>query len=67
MSMSRIATMEESMVDNEGSNDEMDIEEEPQFSAVSSSEHSHSSGPESGTDLSDSEISSDDEKPQPIK
>ncbi|CAB4014693.1 THAP domain-containing 10 [Paramuricea clavata] len=67
-SMAKVAAMEEKLEDETfvSSDEEMDIEEEPDYSEVSSPEHSLASGTESApeADLSESDLSSDDEEPQ---
>jgi hypothetical protein len=71
--MDRITSMEKIIVDNESipsSDEEMEIEEEPQFSEDSSPEYNLLPDTESNKDLSESELSSDDEEveePQPTK
>ncbi|CAB4014893.1 Hypothetical predicted protein [Paramuricea clavata] len=67
-SMAKVAAMEEKLEDETfvSSDEEMDIEEEPDYSEVSSPEPSLASGTESApeADLSESDLSSDDEEPQ---
>jgi hypothetical protein len=71
--MNRITSMEKIIVDNESipsSDEEMEIEEEPHFSEASSPEYNLFPDTESNKDLSESELSSDDEEveePQPTK
>ena len=65
--MAKVAAMEDKLED--GTFEENDIEEEPDYSEVSSPEPSLASGTESApeADLSESDLSSDDEEPQVIK
>ena len=64
--MSTITSMENIIAEHDktlNSDKEVDIEEEPQFSDVSH-EHDMFQYPESNSDLSESELSSDDEEPE---
>ena len=69
--MAKVAAMEEKLEDGTfvSSDEEMDIEEEPDYSEVSSPEPILASGTESAPEanLSESDLSSDDEEPQVIK